>query len=162
MAPPEWDQCDGNKALAKGFSIGQQSRKSFGLCYRTKIGDDVNGQDAGYKLHLIYGAQASPSERNYETMNESPEAAQFSWEFSTTPIPVKDHNPTSLGTLDSTQVPKEVMKRIEDILYGTDADGDDTTATDARLPLPDEIAALLAGDEVQAAMARMTSKVQGM
>lgn len=159
MAPPEWAQCDGNAELAKGLVIGQQSRKPFGLCYRTKIGDDVNGQDAGYKLHMIYGAQASPSERTYETLNESPEAASFSWEFSTTPIPVEGHNPTSLATLDSTTVSAAAMKRVEDVLYGTDG-GDGKDGEEARLPTPDEIAALLTGDEVEAQMARMSSKVR--
>lgn len=162
MAPPEWAQCDGNADLTKGFTIGQQTRKSFGLCYRTKIGDDVRGQDSGYKLHFIYGAQASPSERTYESLNDSPEAISFSWEFSTTPVPVTGHNPTSLGLLDSTLVDPAIMQRIEGILYGTDAnDVEGRVATEPRLPLPDEIAALMAGDNTEAETARRMNRVRG-
>lgn len=140
--PKEFAQSNGEVELSSGVTIGQQSRKPFGLCYRTKVGDDVRGQDSGYKLHLLYGAQCSPSERTYETLNESPEAITFSWEFTTTPVNVKDHNPTSILTIDTTKLDEESKKnleKLEEILYGKD--GDDST--DPRLPLPDEVAEIL-------------------
>lgn len=151
MAPPEWDQCDGNSEVIKGVTIGQQSRRSFGLSYRTKVGNDIVGQDYGYKLHLLYGAQASPSERTYETMNDSPEPITFSWEFSTTPVAVTDHKPTALLTINSTLVDKDKLAAFEDILYGT-AD------TDPRMPLPDEVFQLFEGNSEAAAAARMASR----
>lgn len=166
MSPPEWDLCDGNAELALGVIIGQQARKPFGLCYRTKIGNDTDGQDHGYKLHLLYGCQASPSERTYETMNDSPEPITFSWEFSTTPVPVENHSPTALLTINSTKVDKAALAKLEEILYGgpegiaTQAEGDDATVTDPsadtapRLPLPDEVVAILAGNTVAAMAAR--------
>lgn len=145
--PDEWGACDGSASPVKGMYISQQSRKTFGLCYRTKIGNDVDGQDHGYKLHFIYGAVASPSERTYETNNESPEAITLSWEFSTTPVPVKGYNMTSLVTLDSTELDSDKMDALEEVLYGSED-------TEARLPLPDEIAALLAGNDAEASLAR--------
>lgn len=162
MSPPEWDLCDGMAELAPGVVIGQQARKPFGLCYRTKIGNDTDGQDHGYKLHLLYGAQASPSERTYETMNDSPEPTTFSWEYSATPVNVSGHSPTALLTIDSTKVSKEALTALENILYGgpegitTLADGDDDTdtVTYPRLPLPDEVAQILAGNVAAAAAAR--------
>lgn len=156
--PYEFAQSNGEAELADGVTIGQQARKPFGLSYRTKVGNDVLGQNAGYKLHLLYGAQCSPSERTYETLNESPEAINLSWEFTTTPVNVEGHEPTALLTVDSTKVDKEAMARLEDVLYGTDGEGEGT-ATAARLPLPDEVVAILEGDNTRAMAARMSSRV---
>ena len=131
--PPEFEECDGSASLAKGVSIGQQKRKTFGLCYRTTIGNDVDGSDCGYKLHLIYGALASPSEKAYSTVNDSPEAITFSWEVTTTPVNVTGHKPTACITIDSTKANPTKLAALEKILYGD-------TDTEARLPLPDEVA----------------------
>lgn len=136
MYPTEFEQCDGSAALAAGVSIGQQSRKTFGLSYRTTLGNDVDGNAYGYKLHIIYGALAAPSEKAYSTINDSPEAITFSWEVSTTPVNVTGYKPTASITIDSTKADAAKLKALEDILYGTDD-------VDARLPLPDEIAALM-------------------
>lgn len=136
--PPQFEECDGTAEIAPGIKIGQQDRKSFGMSYRTKIGNDTDGQDHGYKLHMIYGAKASPSERDYNTINDSPEAASFSWEVTTTPVQVEGYKPTATLVIDSTKVDKDKLKALEDILYGTDAEGDDT-GSESRLPLPDEI-----------------------
>ena len=138
--PEEFAECDGSAALAEGVMIGQQKRKIFGLCYRTAIGNDVDGSDYGYKLHLVYGCLASPSEKAYATINDSPEAITFSWEVSTTPVSVTGFKPTSQITIDSTKVDKLKLTSLEDILYGKD--GDEGAATEPRLPLPDEVAAL--------------------
>lgn len=155
--PDEWNQCDGNAELSKGVVIGQQNRKAFGLSYRTKIGNDVEGQDLGYKLHLLYGAKASPSERTFETINDSPEPAAFSWEYTTTPVPVEDHNPTALLTIDSTKVDATKLAALEKILYGSDEEG----AEDPRLPLPNEVMSILAGaTDTEVAAARMSSMVR--
>lgn len=135
--PPEFEECDGSASLAKGVSIGQQKRKIFGLCYRTTIGNDVDGSDCGYKLHLIYGALASPSEKAYSTVNDSPEAITFSWEVTTTPVNVTGHKPTACITIDSTKADPTKLAALEKILYG-DAD------VEARLPLPDEVATVMA------------------
>ena len=150
--PDEFAECDGSAALTDGVMLGQQKRKTFGLCYKTTVGNDVDGNDYGYKLHLIYGCLAAPSEKAYATINDSPEAITFSWEVSTTPVNVKDANgksfkPTSQITIDSTKIAAEKkakLTELEDILYGKDGTGDngETGATVARLPLPDEIAAL--------------------
>lgn len=137
--PEEFEQCDGSASIAKGVKIGQQSRKTFGLCYRTTLGNDVDSNDYGYKLHLIYGALASPSEKAYNTINDSPEAITFSWEFSTTPVNVEGHKPTACITIDSTQCDPDKLQALEDVLYGKDD-------IEARLPLPDEIATLMAAD----------------
>lgn len=153
MYPDGWNQCDGNAELAKGVIIGQQTRKSFGLSYRTKIGNDVDGQDHGYKLHLLYGAKVSPSERTYETINDSPEPIAFSWEYTTIPVSVTGHQPTSLLTIDSTKVDPEKLTALEAILYGSDEGTEE-----ARLPLPDEVLALLSGGDVEEA--RMRSMVR--
>lgn len=134
--PPEFMECDGSAEIAPGVIIGQQSRKTFGLSYRTIIGNDVAGQDYGYKLHLLYGGQASPSEKAYQTINDSPEAATLSWEVNTTPVSVTGFKPTSLLTIDSTKVPADKMAELENILYGS-------TDAEPRLPLPDEIAELV-------------------
>lgn len=155
MAPPEWDQCDGNAEMTPGITIGQQSRRPFGLSYRTKIGNDTNGQDHGYKLHLLYGAQASPSERTYETMNDSPEPITFSWEFNTTPVGVTGHNPTALLTINSTLVDKAKLAAFEEILYGTDD-------VEPRMPLPDEVFQLFSGTTEDAEIARMSSRARNV
>lgn len=137
--PEEFEQCDGSAELAEGVTIGQQPRKSFGLCYRTKIGNDTAGDDHGYKIHLIYGAKAAPTEKSYTTINDSPEAITFSWEVTTTPIEVEGHKPTATLTIDSTKVAPEKLEAIEKKLYG------DTT-TEATLPTPAEILAII-GEE---------------
>lgn len=130
--PDEWEACDGSAQISTGVIIGQQARKTFGFSYRTLIGNDTNGTDYGYKIHLIYGATASPSERAYETVNDSPEAIQFSWEVSTVPVEVPGFKPAAHLEIDSTKVDSGALKAIEDVLYGTES------AT-ARLPLPKEI-----------------------
>lgn len=132
--PKEFEECDGTASPVEGMTINLQSRKPFGFTYRTVHGSDTNPD--GYKLHLIYGATASPSEKAYETVNDSPDAITFSWEFDTTPVNVTGHKPTSLIVLDSTIISAEKMKKIEDVLYGSDM-------AEARLPLPDEIVTLL-------------------
>lgn len=141
--PEEWEQCDGSANIADGVSLGQQDRRTFGMCYRTRIGNDVDGDSHGYKLHLMYGCRATPSERAYNTVNDSPEAIAFSWEISTTPVTVTGHKATSLITIDSTKADPEKLAALEAILYGTAASGSDE-AVAARLPLPDEIARLMA------------------
>lgn len=142
--PDEWMQCDGSAELTTGVVVGQQSRKMFGLCYRTELGNDSDGVDHGYKLHLIYGATASPSERSYQTINDSPEAITFSWEVTTAPIEVaKGFKPTSCIIIDSTKVDSDKLDALKDILYGTDASGG-TEGTTARLPLPAEVLSTLA------------------
>ena len=138
--PDEFAECDGSAALAAGVMIGQQKRKTFGLSYRTAFGNDVDGTDYGYKLHLVYGCLAAPSEKAYSTINDSPEAITFSWEVSTTPVSVNGFKPTSQITIDSTKVKPDKLTALETILYGKDAG--DGEAADPRLPLPDEIATL--------------------
>lgn len=135
--PEEFAQCDGSAALVAGVMIGQQPRKTFGLCYRTVLGNDIESNDYGYKLHLVYGCLAAPSEKAYATINDSPEAITFSWEFSTTPVNVTGHKPTASITIDSTKCDEAKLKALEDILYGTED-------AEPRLPLPDEIATLMA------------------
>ena len=134
--PDEFAECDGSAALTEGVFVGQQDRKTFGLCYRTTLGNDVDSNGHGYKLHLIYGALAAPSEKAYATINDSPEAITFSWEFKTTPVNVTGHKPTASLTIDSTKVSETKMAALEKVLYG---DGD----TEARLPLPDEVLQIL-------------------
>ena len=134
--PDEFAECDGSAALTEGVFIGQQDRKTFGLCYRTTLGNDVDSNGHGYKLHLIYGALAAPSEKAYATINDSPEAITFSWEFKTTPVNVAGHKPTSSITIDSTKVSETKMAALEKVLYG-DSD------VEARLPLPDEVVQIL-------------------
>lgn len=135
--PDEFAECDGSASLATGVMIGQQARKTFGLCYRTTIGNDTDGNDHGYKLHIIYGALAAPSEKAYATINDSPEAITFSWEITTTPVNVTGAKPTASITIDSTKADPGKLAELEKKLYG------DTT-TEATLPLPDEIKALFA------------------
>lgn len=137
--PEEFEACNGNKELvdASGVYVGQQSRSVFGFCYRTMIGNDTDGQDHGYKLHLVYGCQVSPSEKAYQTINDSPEALTFSWELSTTPVNVTCKKPTALLVIDSTKIDSTKLAKIEAKLYG------DETSADAVLPTPDEIAEIL-------------------
>lgn len=143
--PDEFAECDGSASLTEGVYIGQQARKTFGLCYRTTLGNDAKGNDYGYKLHIIYGAMASPSEKAYSTINDSPDAITFSWELSTTPVAVANFKPTASLTIDSTKVDAAKLTALEEILYGKDGTGEDHTtgAVDPRLPLPDEIATLM-------------------
>ena len=134
--PDEFAQCDGSAEIADGVMIGQQSRKAFGLSYKTTLGNDVDGNDHGYKLHIIYGALAAPSEKGYSTINDSPEAITFSWEVTTTPVSVTGLKPTASITIDSTKADKDKLTALEAILYGSEE-------TEARLPLPDEIKTLM-------------------
>ena len=138
--PDEFAECDGSAEVATGVTIGQQKRKAFGLCYRTTIGNDTEGNDHGYKIHIIYGAMASPSEKAYATINDSPEAITFSWEVTTTPVSVSGFKPTASVTIDSTKVNEAKLKQLEAILYG---DNGSSSTADARLPLPDEIVTLI-------------------
>lgn len=142
--PDEFAECDGSASLLAGVSIGQQTRKKFGVCYTTQIGNDVSA-DLGYKIHIVYNCLASPSERSYETINDSPEAITFSWEFSTTPVTVKDHKPTATVVIDSTKLSSNKLTALENKLFGTDADPQDpqSTGTDPELLLPDEIVTFL-------------------
>ena len=142
--PDEFAECDGSAEIATGVKIGQQSRKTFGLCYRTVIGNDVNGNDHGYLLHLIYGCTASPSEKAYATINDSPEAITFSWEVTTTPVNVEGFKPTASLTIDSTKANATDLATLEGILYGTAAGAEGTpAAVEPRLPLPDEVAEIM-------------------
>lgn len=134
--PDEFAACDGSASLADGVSIGQQARKMFGLCYRTTVGNDTDGTDHGYKLHLIYGATASPSEKAYETINDSPEAITFSWEITTTPVSVTGFKPTASITIDSTKADPTCLASLEAKLYGSET-------TEPTLPLPDEVKTLM-------------------
>ena len=142
--PDEFEVCDGSATLTKGVKIGQQDRLTFGLVYRTKIGDDSAGQDKGYKLHVLYGCKASPSEKGYKTVNDSPEAISFSWELSTTPVNVTGAKPTSSLTISSLDVDAGKLKALEAKLFGADAQGGGQAA-DPKLLLPDEIKAHFAG-----------------
>lgn len=141
--PDEFAVLDGSAEIAAGVKIGQQTRGTFALAYRTELGNDTQGNDYGYKLHLIYGATASPSEKSYSTINDSPEAIEFSWELNTTPVSVVGFKPTSTVTIDSTKTDETKLKAFEQILYGTAAVGT-TAAVAPRIPLPDEVATLLA------------------
>ena len=136
MYPDEFAECDGSASISKGVYIGQQKRKAFGLCYRTVVGNDVDNNDYGYKLHLIYGAIAAPSEKGYSTINDSPEAITFSWEITTTPVNVTGFKPTASITIDSKKCDASKLADLEAILYGSEQQ-------EARLPLPDEVATLM-------------------
>lgn len=138
--PDEFAECDGSASLATGVMIGQQKRKTFGLCYRTVIGNDVDANDHGYKLHIIYGAMASPSEKAYATINDSPEAITFSWEITTTPVTVAGFEPTACVTIDSTKADKSKLAALEEMLYGGES-------SEPELPLPDAIAQLMGTTE---------------
>lgn len=136
MYPDEFGECDGSAEPTPGVSIGQQNRSTFGMSYVTTIGNDIKGNDYGYKIHLIYGIKVSPSERGYQTINDSPEAITFSWEFTTTPVNVTGFKPTACLTIDSTKVAAEKLKTLEAKLYGGES-------TEAQLPLPDEVISML-------------------
>ena len=136
MFPDEWYECDGSAELAPGVYLGQQTRKKFGMSYVTQIGNDVQGDGFGYKLHLVYGATASPSERTYESINDSPDAITFSWDFETTPVDVAGHKPTSLITINSLKADPTKLKALEAILYGAESQ-------EPRLPMPDEVYTLM-------------------
>lgn len=135
--PDEFAECDGSASLTAGVYIGQQARKTFGFCYRTVLGNDTESNDHGYKLHLVYGCLAAPSEKSYATINDSPEAITFSWEVSTTPVNVAGHKPTACITIDSTKADPTKLAALEAKLYGD-------TSTEPMLPLPDEIAQIFA------------------
>lgn len=143
--PEEFGVCDGSAEIAPGVYAGQQKREMFGLSYKTVLGNDVDGDDYGYKIHLIYNAMAAPSEKAYSTINDSPEAITFSWEVTTTPVPVPGFKPTASLTFDSTKVDADKLAALEEILYGKDADGD-TPAVPARLPLPEEVITLMTAE----------------
>lgn len=134
--PDAFAECDGSASIGTGVMIGQQSRKPFGLSYVTTLGNDTEGVDHGYKIHLIYGCNASPSEKSYQTINDSPEAITFSWELTSTPVPVTGKKPTSTIVIDSTKITEAHLTAIEDLLYGTEANP-------AKLPTPDEIITIL-------------------
>lgn len=134
--PDEFAVCDGSAEIATGVTIGQQQRKTFGLAYRTILGNDVDGNDHGYKIHLVYGALASPSEKAYATVNDSPEAITFSWEVTTTPVNVTGYKPTAHLEINSTKVAPEKLAELEALLYGSDD-------KEASLPTPDEVVALV-------------------
>lgn len=135
--PDEFAVCDGSAELAPGVMIGQQKRSAFGLAYKTTLGNDTDGNDHGYKIHLIYGATAAPSEKPYATINDSPEAITFSWELTTTPVAVAGNKPTACLTIDSTKVNAEKLKTLEETIYGTEE-------KEPSLPSPDEVAAIFA------------------
>lgn len=153
--PDEFAECDGSRTLMPGVTIGQQTRKGFGLCYRTKVGNDTVGNEFAYKLHLIYGCRASPSDRSYETINDSPDAISFSWEITTTPVNVTigtganavTYQPTASLIIDSRDFTTEALKTkltgLEDVLYGKDPTTGTTGGTNPRLPLPAEVITLL-------------------
>lgn len=134
--PKEFEPCNGTAEIADGITIGQQNRQPFGFSYKTLIGNDTEGQDYGYKINLVFGCTAAPSEESHGTVNESPEAITFSWEVSTTPVNVKDFKPTASLTIDSTTTDKESLKKLEDIIYGTEEN-------EPRLPLPDEVSQIV-------------------
>ena len=146
--PDEFMACDGSQAIATGIFAHQQKRKTFGFCYRTRIGNDAVGDSLGYKIHIVYGCTASPSERSYATVNDNPEAITFSWEVNTTPVPLGtingvEYRPTAYIEIDSTKVAEGKMTILENALYGTDGSGN-AEGTTARLPLPSEILTLIA------------------
>lgn len=136
--PDEFAECDGTATPSEGVGVGQQPRKPFGMSYRTNIGNDIEGQNAGYKLHLVYGALASPSEKAFATVNDSPDLASFSWKFSTNPVPVPGFKPSALLTIDSTKVDSDALATLEEALYGG-------TGTDPRLPKPADVIAMFTG-----------------
>lgn len=138
--PLEFNACNGRSTVVEGVTIGQQNRAKFAFSYRTKAGNDTEGQEHGYQIHIIYGAQASPSEKAYTTLNDSPEPTAMSWDITTTPVPVTGYKPTAHLTLDSTLVGAANMKKVEDILYGS---GTGETAVKPKVPLPDEIITLI-------------------
>lgn len=151
--PDEWSECNGEKQMIDGVTLGQQSRNTFGFSWRNKIGNDTDGDDYGYEINLVYGCSASPSEQSSSTINDSPEAATFSYDVTTTPVPVSimledgtQFKPVASITIDSTKLAADKLAEIEKILYGEDGSGDADTGTEARLPLPDELYMILTED----------------
>lgn len=136
--PDEFATCNGEVSVAEGVTIGQQARKAFGMAYQTRIGNDVEGSELGYKIHIIYNALAAPSEKAYNTINDSPEAITFSWELTTTPVEVTGGKPTASLVIDSTKVSEAALAAIEAVLYGSESE-------EARLPLPDEVVSIING-----------------
>lgn len=134
--PDEFALCDGSASLGEGVMIGQQPRKAFGFSYRTALGNDTELDDHGYKIHILYGCTVAPSEKNYQTINDSPEAITFSWELKTVPVEVSGHKPTASLTIDSTKLTQAKLKTIEDALYGT-------SDAEPKILLPSEIAAII-------------------
>lgn len=135
--PDEFGECDGTKQLAEGVSVGGQPRKAFGFAFRTKVGNDTDGMEKGYKIHLVYNATAKPSEKNYETVNEDPDAMNFSWEISTIPVPLEGYSPVTHIVIDTTKVAAAKLTALEAMLYGD-------TSTEAKLPTPSEVKTLMA------------------
>ena len=142
QSPAEFDVCDGSAEVVPGVFIGQQNRKAFGFAYRTMIGSDTTSADENYKLHLIYGATAAPSEKAYGTINDSPDAITLSWEIETTPVEVPNYKPTASMVIDSRTVAADKLKKLEDILYGTDTE----SGTEPRLPLPSEVISIMSSE----------------
>lgn len=138
--PEEFEQCDGSAAIANGVTIGQQARRAFGLCYRTSVGNDIQGQNFSYKLHLIYGCTVAPSEKSYSTINDNPEAITFSWELSTVPVPVDGFSPTASLVIDASKVDEGKMQLLEDALFGDEQN-------EAKLLLPNEIMEMLSDND---------------
>ena len=134
--PEEFEQCDGSASIANGVTIGQQARRAFGLCYRTSVGNDIQGQNFSYKLHLIYGCTVAPSEKSYSTINDNPEAITFSWELSTVPVPVDGFSPTASLVIDASKVDEGKMQQLEDALFGNES-------SEATLLLPNQIMELI-------------------
>lgn len=143
--PDEFSECDGSATLVPGVQIGQQPRKTFGMAYRTVLGNDLELNNYGYKLHLVYGAMAAPSDKSYETINDSPDAITFSWEITTTPVNVTGHKPTASLVIDSTTVEPAKLAALEAILYGS------SSGVDGRLPLPDEVLSIIGENAVMVA-----------
>lgn len=151
MYPKEWAECNGETELVPGVTLGQQRRNTFGFSYRNKIGSDTEGEDYGFEINLVYGCSSSPSEQSNTTINDSPEAATFSYEVTTTPVNVsgvgpdgKPFKPVSCITINSTEIAADKLAQLEKILYGDDGDGTEGSGTDPRLPLPDELKTILA------------------
>lgn len=138
MYPKEFEPCDGMVSPEAGVSLGQQARQKFGLCYRTRVGNDAQGDSYGYKLHLVYGLQASPSEKSYETVNDSPDAITFSWDISSTPVRMENYRAVSTITIDSTVADPDALAALEALLYGTDGTGG-SEGTTPQLPLPEDV-----------------------
>lgn len=141
MYPDEFAECDGSANVAAGVTIGQQTRKGFGFCYRTKVGNDTDGNEHGDKIHIVYGCKCSPSEKNYQTINDSPDAITFSWEVNSTPVNVTNYKPTSCLVIDTTKISEAALTAIEDALYGKN--GEEAAATDPKILMPDEVIAII-------------------
>lgn len=155
--PAGFKECNGEKSIATGVTIGQQDRKTFGFSYRTLIGNDVDGTNHGYKIHLVYGAQAAPSEKSNATINDSPEAVAMSWEVSTTPVNVSGFKPTAHLVIDSTEISEAALKAVENKLYGADGSPGQNTPT---LPLPDEIISIISTADTQSVQTMSAKKTE--